>query len=529
MSIFLITVLILLLAGAFITSLLSDRQGKWAITGATVVLAIILVVWILANRNLPLSLVLVDWSSVDSTSPWLLLVDEINWQISFYFLLLMEALLLTQARFNLVEPTPQSFSEQLFLPLTLVATAVVLVAVWSSSLIGLISSWTLLATIWLVLLWLDQGAKADPKDLIRRFGLLLLSVAFLGLTVATSDRPAELALTAESWPPTSLFLAYLAVFTQLGAIPLQWWRPLTSPLSPLVSGVVHLLPGVAGTALLARLVLFAGSQTAIAAIFTLLGWLGLFFGAYLAWMHMKRPVLAVTGLAVAQVGLMGIVGGWADSNAVVASYRVLILAIGGLYLINGLPKQHFPWYIVVPVAALAGLPLTVGFLGLAPLYSGWLSSDRLVLTVVTGLLMIPVIAAALQLTQQATIESREETLPLGERIQLNLGLLLPSLGLLVVPGPNLVDVPLTTWLLIVSMAGASIIFSRYGEQLSLRLLQVTQGLKRGDIGDSVGRNLAKLSHGLNFVIRESARILEGEAGLLWLLVLVVIIWLARSG
>ncbi|MGD2049234.1 MAG: hypothetical protein PVH03_07055, partial [Chloroflexota bacterium] len=131
MSIFLITVLILLLAGAFITSLLSDRQGKWAITGATVVLAIILVVWILANRNLPLSLVLVDWSSVDSTSPWLLLVDEINWQISFYFLLLMEALLLTQARFNLVEPTPQSFSEQLFLPLTLVATAVVLVAVWS--------------------------------------------------------------------------------------------------------------------------------------------------------------------------------------------------------------------------------------------------------------------------------------------------------------------------------------------------------------------------------------------------------------
>lgn len=529
MSIFLITVLILLLAGAFITSLLSGRRGKEAITGATVVLAVILVVWILANRNLPLSLVLADWSPVEPASPWLLLVDEINWQISFYFLLLMEALLLTQARFNLALPTTQSFSEHLYLPLTLVATAVVLLAVWSSSLIGLISSWTLLAIIWLAILWLNQGTEADPMDLIKRFSLLLLSVAFLGLAVATTDRPAELTLTVESWPPTSLFLAYVAVFTQLGAIPLQWWRPLNLPLTPSASAIIHLLPGVAGTALLARLALISGSQTAIATIITTLGWLGLFFGAYLAWIHMERPVLAITGLAVAQVGLMGIVGSWADSNAVVASYRVLILAIGSFYLMNGITKQHFPWYIVAPIAALAGLPLTAGFSGLAPLFSSWLSSGRLILAVVTGLLMVPVIAAALQLSRQVTVEGREETLTLSEHIQLNLGLLLPTLGLLVVPRSSLVDVPLTTWLLILSMAGASIILSRYGERLCLRLLQFTQGLNTGDIEDNVRRGVAKLANGLSIAIRETTGILEGEAGLLWLLVLAVIIWLARSG
>lgn len=529
MSLFLITVLILLLAGAFITYLLSERQRKVATTGATIVLAITLIFWILANRNLPHSFVLADWSPVDSASQWLLLVDEINWQISFYFLLLMEALLLTQARFNLAGPTPQSPVERLFLPLTLVATAVVLLAVWSSSLIGLLSSWTFLAVIWLVLLWLSQGTVANPKDLIRRFGLLLLSVAFLGLAVATSDRPAELALTAESWPTTSLFWAYLGVLCQLGAIPLQWWRPLTSPLSLSASAIIHLLPGVAGTALLARLVQFAGSQTSIATIITILGWLGLIFGAYLAWMHMKRPVLAGTGLAVALVGLLVIVGGWSDSYSVVASYRVLILAVGSLYLMNGLPKQRFPWYIVVPIAALAGLPLTAGFSGLAPLLSGWLSSGRIVLAVFTGLLMVPVIAAALQLSRQVTIDGREVPLTLGERIQLNIGLLLPTLGLLVVPGSSLVDVPLTTWLLILSMAGASIIFSRSGERLSLRLLQFIQGLNTGDIVDRAGRFMAKLTNGLSIIIRETSRILEGEGGLFWILVLAIIIWFARSG
>ncbi|KPK04580.1 MAG: hypothetical protein AMJ56_17155, partial [Anaerolineae bacterium SG8_19] len=100
MSIFLIIVLILLLAGAIVTYLLSGRQGKEATTGAIVVLAITLIVWILANRFIPLSFVLADWSPMESTSQWLLLVDNVNWQISFYFLLFLEALLLTQSRYG---------------------------------------------------------------------------------------------------------------------------------------------------------------------------------------------------------------------------------------------------------------------------------------------------------------------------------------------------------------------------------------------------------------------------------------------
>ena len=148
-----------------------------------------LIVWILANRFLPLSFFLADWSPMGSTSQWLLLVDNINWQISFYFLIFIESLLLTQSRFNLPHNTAaQSFGERLFLPLTLVLTAIVLLAIWSSSLPGLISSWTLLAIFWLILLWVNQGAQTSPRELIKRFGLLLLSVAFLGF----ADNPGSL-------------------------------------------------------------------------------------------------------------------------------------------------------------------------------------------------------------------------------------------------------------------------------------------------------------------------------------------------
>ncbi len=530
MSIFLIIVLILLLAGAIVTYLLSGRQGKEATTGAIVVLAITLIVWILANRFLPLSFVLADWSPMGSTSQWLLLVDNINWQISFYFLLFFEALLLTQSRFNLPHTTAaQSFGERLFLPLTLVLTAIVLLAIWSSSLPGLISSWTLLAIFWLILLWVNQGAQTSPRELIKRFGLLLLSVAFLGFAVATSDRSTGLALTGESWPTTSLFFAFLAVLTQLGAIPLHWWRPLTLPLRPSIAVIIHLLPSVAGAALLARLVLIEGGLTTIAPLITVLGWLGLFFGAYLAWIQFQRPVVAVTGLAVAQVGLITINGGWIGSHSVVASYRVLILAVGSLYLVNGLPKQRFPYYVVVPTAALAGLPLTAGFSGLAPLYSDWFSSGLLGLAIVTGLLIIPVIAAAIQVSRQATNDAQEETLSVSESLQINMGLLLPTLGLLVLPGSDLVDIPLVTWLYVLVIIVASIILNRYVEQIRVRLLNFNSELNTVQIELKVQTIIAKLANGLSVAIRETAGILEGERGMLWLLILMIVIWFAQSG
>jgi hypothetical protein len=39
--------------------------------------------------------------------------------------------------------------------------------------------------------------------------------------------------------------------------------------------------------------------------------------------------------------------------------------------------------------------------------------------------------------------------------------------------------------------------------------------------------LAQIGSGLDSFIRETAAILEGEGGMLWLLVFLVVIWLAR--
>ena len=109
------------------------------------------------------------------------------------------------------------------------------------------------------------------------------------------------------------------------------------------------------------------------------------------------------------------------------------------------------------------------------------------------------------------------------------GLLLPTLGLLVLPGSDLVDIPLVTWLYVLVIIVASIILNRYVEQIRVRLLNFNSELNTVQIELKVQTIIAKLANGLSVAIRETAGILEGERGMLWLLILVIVIWFAQSG
>ena len=95
------------------------------------------------------------------------------------------------------------------------------------------------------------------------------------------------------------------------------------------------------------------------------------------------------------------------------------------------------------------------------------------------------------------------------------------------PVPSILDV--SPWVLIaivVAIAGG-LGLSRYETRLQDAQLALRQALHLGFAGRRLLRFSASVGSGLDRIVRELAAILEGEGGMLWLLVFVVVIWLAR--
>ena len=112
-------------------------------------------------------------------------------------------------------------------------------------------------------------------------------------------------------------------------------------------------------------------------------------------------------------------------------------------------------------------------------------------------------------------------------MRLAAGLTLPALGLVAVPlSTSAIGDPLSWVLILLTITGASALSWYMNKNADTRetiagALRVQLPLYRGS------RIFRSASSAVGIFFREAAAILEGEGGMLWLLVLVVIIWLAR--
>jgi hypothetical protein len=83
------------------------------------------------------------------------------------------------------------------------------------------------------------------------------------------------------------------------------------------------------------------------------------------------------------------------------------------------------------------------------------------------------------------------------------------------------------WLAVLVTIGGSLLLSRYEAQVQDAQLSARRALHLGFVGRRIMQLLARIGSWLDSFIRETVAILEGEGGMLWLLVFVVVIWLAR--
>jgi hypothetical protein len=362
MSGFLAATLVLLLLGILITALLAWQRRRHHYEVAAGVLLIALLAWLAAGRGLPLAITIGSWG---------LQVDQIAWQFSLYVLLLvLAALILLLSQAVALESLPEERFNRLARPSAiLLLTATTLLALWADSLPALLTIWTLQALAWMFLLAVAGSEPADAGKLLLRGSTLLLSLLFIGLAAAALGRPAEAGLDMGSWSAQARTWILLAAVTQLGALPLQWWRPLRRSLPPPSAALIQVMPAVVGGSLLARLALNSPAGLDHVLFLTTFGLFGLLVAVSRAWIHLGRPGIVVANLALGQASVVILVSAWAGSEAIVAETGVLVLAMGSLFLAHDGLKGKLAWLRAPAVATIASMPLTAGFIGLATLYT----------------------------------------------------------------------------------------------------------------------------------------------------------------
>lgn len=530
MSILLALIPTLLVLCIIVCFVLSSRRPEFINSTATLTVTAVLILWLVIGLNLPITLGEPAESNAFQFSVWVLRVDEIAWQLGLSLLILIESLFLAGLpRLQVVESTHTLPTKQRFLfPVILLMVTISLLGLWLISGPGLLTAWTIMGAVWLLLLWLASDGRVGFKELLMRAGFLLSGVIFLWLALATIDDPANPALGESSWPTPSMFWAMLAILVQFGAVPLQWWRPLDWSMHPSLAAIIHLIPSIFGASLFARLMAAQEPNLTILFLTTIVGLLGLLIGIALVWTHLDESIRVATGLVLAQAGLIILIGSWIGSAAVIAQSKLFVLALGSLFIAGDLPRQPYNWNGMVPLAALAGLPLTAGFVSLASLYNTWLTGASFLLAIVTMLLLVPFIGAALLAFRTKSQNVDYPNTTRQAKLRTSIGLLLPTVGLLALPtGTGTLFSPVSLIFILLAATGGIILGIAVRRDPEIQSgLQNAFHLK---IPSKTYLSIFKtISERLADSIRGMAVIFEGEGGLLWLLLFIVVFWLALS-
>ncbi len=436
--------------------------------------------------------------------PWAWALGEANWWPAIALTLLAAVALLPGSR----RPDLAAGSWRMLL-----ITAVALAAAWASSPAALVTTWTLLAGV-LWLLWRSEGPVSARRSLFWLAPLALWLAAAVYPPAATALR-----LQALSAPPVTQALWLVAAMVAVGAFPLYVWRLTPSGASHALEAMMTLAPVAAGAALL-TVVAGGAAATSYALPLTLAGLIGLLWAAYQAWSQRRQPPALAMALVLGEASLLTLLAAWSGAEAVLAQTRVLLLGAGLLLLATGGEKRS-PWQrlaLIPSLAALAAFPLTAGFAGRGALYSAWATSENWLLLAIAVLLQTPLLAAAIALVWP-------DRWPPGRPSPAALAPLLAGLGL--VSWQAMGEIAPLAWAVIALQIVVALALFRFAgevEELEQALQEaLAVNLESRPLADS----LREASRTLGGGIRSATRMLEGEAGLLWVLFLLVVLWLAR--
>ncbi len=536
--------LLILTAGA--VSLLLGRLPRFRATGliAVAVAARALVALLVLALELPAHALLSAWSPASLFRvPLELVVDPLAWLFALALMVVTLATLVT----GLARPGGSRVGARAAM---LLVTAACLISIFSGNLVTRIVAWALLDVIYFItLIGLKSDEGVAPQAVLNLAFNTAGTLAAVGAAVLISRTSPTLSLRDAALTAQSTLLITLAAVFRLGLFPLHLGQPSAVSMRQGLGTLVRLAPAVVALETISRLSEF-GFPPAVSPWLTLFACAAALVGAVQLW-STSNPRQGIAYLVIAQSGIALMAGLWGGAQAsLTLMATVLSLALGAalIYLSNGHDDGQ-RWATALPlvgVAAIAGAPLTVGFLGVGRMFGnlalagGWAWLALAVLIVAQTLMVAGLLYAVFWLYQPL------ETQPVLTAV-FYAGLSLPAvllillaffagligeavavseLGILGFNGPaSFVGLGVV----ILTMAGGIAIW-RFEAPLRDRLGGVsTASLASLGRLDWLYRLVWNLIRAAGSAVNSLASVLEGEGAILWALVVGILIWLLWKG
>ena len=359
--------LLFLLAGA--VALLLGLLPRFRHTGPIAVVAALaaLATLLWMALGLPVRATLSDWRPPELFLTGLSLnVDGLSWLFALAVLAAAIAALVT----GLARPGGRRVGNRVAI---LLLTLTALMSIFSENVLTRVTAWALLDVVYfLSLIWLAEGESLEPQAVLNLTFNAAGTLCAVAAAVLISRTSANLSLQDAALTPQSTVLMTLAAVFRLGLFPLHLALPTEVNIRQGVGTLIRLIPAAVALETMSRLAQFGFSETVRPwlAVFALAA---LLVGAFQLW-NSADPRHGLVYLVIAQSGVAVLAGLWGGAQGTLAlTVTTLTLIMGGalIYLSAGHDEQR-PWPTALPLvglAAIGGLPLTVGFLGVGHLYS----------------------------------------------------------------------------------------------------------------------------------------------------------------
>ena len=425
---------------------------------------------------------------------------------------------------------------------SLLFIACALVSVFASNLLTLALAWGLLDVVFIMALLVrsgsEMGRRAALAIVLNTASTLCVWVA--ALLIENSHESLYWNMPHLASGPQAWLAA--AVVLRLGLYPLHQWLPIELGKEPDRAVLLIAVPSAVGLALWARMsiahALPADSFVPVAAA------LSAIVGAVLAWRSPRPRVgLPYVALSLAGLAMMNTVVPASVGNMTATTLNWLFIVIC-LFISRGLDRRS-PWWLLSAVIAglsIAGIPGTLGFVTRQQMITGLIDTHSWSLLAVCLIAEAVLIAATIRLI----VSPATEQPPSGPLRQISFGLAqiiaaLPLLLLVLKPG-LIADVPSIDQLLAkvnVTNGLAWVLPIILGIILALLSHRFAAHEAETSADQPVWSSWLRLEWVVSLAaipirwitrfVRGIASLIEGEGGLVWALVVIVVAVVLTSG
>jgi NADH:ubiquinone oxidoreductase subunit 2 (subunit N) len=500
------------------------RRPTWIMIFTSVLaLALLLAV----PSNPPVTQIIARWQPVSVfTVPLSFRVDETAWVVALGLMLVLNTTAFMWGGFpGQHRPAPRALS--------LLLTAAALSGIFASNLLTLAVAWGMLDLIFVLALLVRGGSEVGRRAALA---IVLNAVSTVCIWIAAlliENQHGSLYWHLLNASQEARAWLMAAAVLRVGLYPFHQWLPVELGKEPDRSVMIFVVPTIAGLALWVRM---AGARALPEdSLVPLLSVLSILVGALLAW----RNAQPRSGLPFIMLSLSGFVGllaaAHASANLLTGATLNWMFVVVSLLVARGLDRRQLFWSVGALLAGLsvAAIPGTLGFLVQQAVIADTIQTKAWLILCAVVFAQTLLIASTTRLIMSEPTENTPEKLirKICWSIAIVLGAL-PLIGWVLMP--NLVpglpsmrsllsEINAVGWLALVVPIAIGLALAWHGPLMQRRSETAGQAVWGSILRlDWLNNVVFYLLDRLTGLLRAVANLFEGDGGLLWTVILIVI-------